>query len=358
MEALEAMDISIEKAQRSRVSELDFDNIPFGKIFSDHMFTADFADGEWSNLKIEPYGPLTMSPAMSAIHYGQSIFEGMKAFRNKDGNINVFRAYDNAERFNESAERMCMPKISKRKFVEALEVLLRLDKEWIPTKEGSSLYIRPFMFATDDYIGIRPSDTYKFIMFTCPVGKYYSKPVNVKIETRYTRAAAGGIGAAKAAGNYAASLYPAKLGQEKGYDQLIWTDAKDHKYIEESGTMNVLFLINDTLITPPSSETILSGITRRSIVQLAKDKGINVEERPIEVTEVINALKDGSMKAMFGAGTAATIAHIAKVGHEGTDYFLPETVPGDVASTLAKELIDIKRGEAEDTHGWNHIIEM
>ena len=355
---LDQMEIKITKTQNSRISEFDENNIPFGKIFSDHMFLADYANGQWNDLRIEPYGPMQFSPAMSAIHYGQSIFEGMKAFRAENGDIIVFRAIDNAQRFNDSAERMCMPKISKRKFLEALEDLLRLDNDWIPSAPGTSLYIRPFMFATDDYVGIRPSDTYKFCLFTCPVGKYYSKPVRVKIETHFTRAAQGGVGAAKAAGNYAASLYPAKLGQEKGYDQLIWTNGKTHEYIEESGTMNVIFQIDGKLITPPSSDTILSGITRRSIVQLAKDNGIPVEERPVKVAEVVDAMKAGKLEDAFGAGTAATVAHIATINYEGIDYDLPEVENRGISNMLAKQLMDIKRGIAEDKHNWNYIIKM
>lgn len=354
----DTMDINVTKTESSRISELDENNIPFGKIFSDHMFMADYADGAWKDLRIQPYAPLTISPAMSAIHYGQSVFEGMKAFRGEDGNIIVFRAWANAKRFIQSSERMCMPKISKNKFLEALEELLRIDNDWIPSAPGTSLYIRPFMFATDEYIGIKPSDTYKFCMFTCPVGKYYSEPVKVKIETEYTRAARGGVGAAKAAGNYAASLYPAKQAQKEGYDQLVWTDAKEHKYIEESGTMNIMFQIGGKLITPPSSDTILSGITRKSLVQLAKDNNIPVEERPIEVAEIVDAMKAGKLEDAFGAGTAATVAHIATINYDGVDYELPPIEGRHNSNMLAKQLIDIKRGVAEDKHNWNFNIKL
>ena len=353
---IDIADMKITKTSNSRISELDYDNVPFGKIYSDHMFMADYENGEWKNLEIIPYQNLSLSPATSAIHYGQSIFEGMKAHKLKDGSVNIFRAKENAIRFNISARRMCMPEIPEELFLEALDILIKLDHKWVPPTKGTSLYIRPFMFATDAFIGVKPSETYKFMIFTCPVGAYYSEPVRVKIEEEYVRSADGGIGFAKASGNYAASLYPAKLGQDEGYHQLIWTDAKEHKYIEESGTMNVIFQIGDKLITPKSSSTILAGITRRSIVDLAQSKGITVEERKIEVQEVIDAMENGTLKDAFGAGTAATIAHIGTINFRGKDYQLPEVSSREISNMLAKELISIKKGESEDTFNWNHII--
>jgi len=249
-----------------------------------------------------------------------------------------------------------MPEVPQELFLEALRQLVKLDAQWVPPTEGTSLYIRPFMFATDAYVGVKPSDTYKFIIFTCPVGKYYSEPVRVKIEEEYVRSAKGGIGFAKAAGNYGASLYPAKLGQQQGYHQLVWTDAITHEYIEESGTMNIVFQIGDKLITPPSSTTILSGITRLSIVQLAKDNGIDIEERPIKVKEVIEALENGTLKDAFGAGTAATIAQIDVINFRGKDYKLPEIEKREYSNMLAQKLTAIKKGELEDVHGWNFKI--
>ena len=351
-----AIDIKITKTPNSRINELDYNDIPFGKIYSDHMFVADYINGEWTNLEIMPYGNLSLSPATSAIHYGQSIFEGMKAHKWDDGTINVFRATENAKRLNVSAKRMCMPEIPESLFLEALSQLIKLDSVWVPPNDGTSLYIRPFMFATDEYIGVKPSDSYKFMIFTCPVGKYYSEPVRVKIEEEFVRSAEGGVGFAKAAGNYAASLYPAKLGQEKGYHQLVWTDAKTHEFIEESGTMNIVFQINDVLVTPPSSSTILSGITRRSIVQLAKDNKITIEERPIKVKEIIEAAEKGTLLDAFGAGTAATIAHIDTINFRGKDFKLPAIETRVYSNRLAKLLIEIKRGKAEDIHQWNYKI--
>ena len=349
---IDTLNIDINKVSSSRISELDEDNLVFGKVYSDHMFSADFADGKWGNFKIGPYGNLSISPANATLHYGQSIFEGLKAHRAENGEVLVFRPEANAARLNKSAVRMCIPELPEEIFMQGLQELLELDKQWVPGKKGTSLYIRPFIFATDPYIGIRPSETYKFMIFTAPVGAYYSEPVNVKIETGYTRAVAGGTGAAKTAGNYAASLYPAVQNQKSGYHQLIWTDGKTHEYIEESGTMNVLFLIGDTLITAPTGDTILNGITRNSVITLAKEWGIKVEERPVKVAEVVEAAKNGSLKEAFGAGTAATIATIKTIGFEGTDYNLPEINDQNLSSKLMRALNDIKTGVSEDKFDW------
>jgi len=349
---LDTLDISIQKVQKSRISEVDFDNIPFGKVYSDHMFIADYKDGQWSDLRIEPYANLSMAPASSVIHYGQSVFEGLKAYKNNDGVAVVFRPDANAKRLNKSAERMCIPEVPEELFMQAMTELLKIDKDWIPNKENTALYIRPYVFAMDDYIGIKPSEKYRFMIITCPVGAYYSEPVKVKIETEFTRAAKGGTGYAKAAGNYAGSLYPAKLAQKQGYHQLVWTDATEHKYIEESGTMNIMFVINDTLITPEASSTILRGITRDSVLTLARDWGMKVEERRISVQEVIDAAKDGSLQDAFGAGTAATIAHIALIGYDGVDYTLPPIEERKFSNKVLKALDAIKLGEAEDKFDW------
>ncbi|WMN06496.1 branched-chain amino acid aminotransferase [Marivirga arenosa] len=349
---IDTLDISIQKVQNSRINEVDFDNIPFGKVYSDHMFIADYEDGQWSDLRIVPYENLSLAPASSVIHYGQSVFEGLKAYKNNKGEAVVFRPEANAKRLNKSAERMCIPEVPEELFITAMTELLNLDKDWIPNKENTALYIRPFVFAMDDYIGIKPSEKYRFMIITCPVGAYYSEPVKVKIETEFTRAAKGGTGYAKAAGNYAGSLYPAKLAQKQGYHQLIWTDAKEHAYIEESGTMNIMFVINDTLITPEASSTILRGITRDSVLTVARDWGMKVEERRVSVDEVIEAAKNGTLQDAFGAGTAATIAHIALIGHDGVDYTLPPIEERKFSNKVLKALDAIKLGEAEDKHDW------
>lgn len=345
--------IPVTKTSKSRLPEIDFSNLVFGKVISDHMFVADFVNGEWTNARIEPYAPLQLNPANAALHYGQSIFEGLKAYKNEKGEILVFRADANARRMNESAARMCMPSIPEELFLEGLTQLLDLDRSWVPSSKGSSLYIRPFMFATDDYIGVKPSDTYKFMIFTCPVGAYYSKPVSVKVETLFTRATEGGTGAAKTAGNYAASLYPALQAQKAGYDQLLWTDGKTHTKIEESGTMNVMFKINGKLITAPThTGTILKGITRDSVIQLAKDWNESLEERFLTVEELQNALENGTLEEAFGVGTAATIAHIYKIQVNGKDYLLPEKGADAFSNQILNELDGIKLGDIQDPHGW------
>ncbi|MCH7402082.1 branched-chain amino acid aminotransferase [Belliella kenyensis] len=345
--------IDINKTSKSKIASTNFDDLKFGQTISDHMFVAEFENGNWGNFRIEPYAPLQLNPANATLHYGQSVFEGMKAYKNADGEVLIFRADANQQRLNESARRMCIPEVPEEIFMEGLKTLIQVDADWIPNKPGYSLYIRPFVFATDDYLGIRPSEKYKFIIFTCPVGNYYAKPVSVKVETKYTRAAEGGTGSAKAAGNYAGSLYPALLAQKEGFDQLLWTDGKSHQHIEESGTMNVMFMINDTLITAPTTTgTILKGITRDSVLTLAKEMGVKVEERFLRVTELEDALVSGSLKEAFGTGTAATIAHIAKIHVNGNDYELPEKDQSAFSNQVLDKLDQIKYGKTEDNHGW------
>ncbi|MBL6668174.1 MAG: branched-chain amino acid aminotransferase [Crocinitomicaceae bacterium] len=347
----------VTKTSESKIKYFDWDHLDFGKNFSDHMFLMEYKDGEWGQGEIVPFANLTMHPAMSAIHYGQSIFEGLKANRTVNNEVSIFRPDMNARRFNESAERMCMPTISEDLFVEAIRQLVALDDEWVTSREGHSLYIRPFMFATDELVGIRPSRTYKFLIITTPVGHYYSEPVNVKIEKSYTRAASGGVGRAKAAGNYAASMYPALQAQKEGYHQLVWTDAAEHKYIEESGTMNIVFQIGDKLITPDENhDTILRGITKRSVFEIAEKWGVTVEERMISVAEIIEAAENGSLKDAFGAGTAATIAPIAMIGYEGNKYMLPPVEERLLSNKIKKYLGDLKRGRIADEFGWNLLV--
>ncbi|MFP5471262.1 MAG: branched-chain amino acid aminotransferase [Bacteroidia bacterium] len=354
--SVKTVDIKIKKAEKSRIAEVDFKNLPFGKIFSDHMFVMDYADGEWKNFEIIPYGNLSVSPAMSAIHYGQSIFEGLKAYKNEAGETLVFRPLDNAARLNKSAERMAIPEVPQELFMEAMLTLLEIDKNWVPKELGASLYIRPYIFATDTYIGIKASDTYKFIIFTCPVGNYYSEPVRVKVEPFYTRAAQGGVGAAKAAGNYAASIYPARMGQKDGYHQLVWTDALEHKYIEESGTMNIFFVMDGKLLTPALNGTILAGITRDSVISIAKSWNIPVEERKVSIEEIEKGLKENRVTEAFGAGTAATIAHIQLMNVNGADYTLPAIEQREFSNKVLQFLTDLKTGKAEDTFGWIYKV--
>lgn len=348
----ETMDIKITRTANSKLPQTDLENPQFGKVYADHMFIADYKNGEWGDLRIVPYGDLNISPANTTLHYASTIFEGLKANRSENGDVLVFRPEANAKRMRESAERMCMPPVPEELFMSGMRALIKLDKDWVPRAPNTALYIRPFQMAMDPYIGIRPSDTYTFIIITGPVGSYYAEPVKVKIETHYTRAAAGGTGFAKTGGNYAAALKPAVDAQKEGFHQLIWTDAKNHEYVEESGTMNLLFVINDTLVTAPAGDTILNGITRDSILRLARDMGMRVEERPIKVSEVIQSIEDGSMQEAFGAGTAATVAQIKLIHHEGIDYQLPPVEGRKYSNNFLETLTKIKLGEIPDPHNW------
>ncbi|MCB9183496.1 MAG: branched-chain amino acid aminotransferase [Flavobacteriales bacterium] len=344
--------IAIERTKASRLPQTDLENIKFGRVFSDHMLVMDYVDGAWKAPAIVPFGEMQMSPATLVLHYSQTIFEGLKAYRNAHGGINLIRPHDNIKRMNHSAHRMCMPQIPEDVFLEAMTELVKLDQEWIPKDEDASLYIRPFMFASDAYIGVRPSDSYRFIIFTCPVRGYYSEPVRVKIETKYSRAFPGGTGETKCGGNYAAALYPAKLGQDEGYHQLVWTDGLSHKYVEESGTMNVFFNIDGTLVTPGLDGTILRGITRDSIIRIAQDEGVRVEERQVSVEEIEVAARNGRLLSAFGAGTAATIAHIQSIAFDDAVYELPDVSKRELANRIGKRMDDIRRGRMADPYGW------
>ncbi len=345
--------ISIKKRPDSRFSEVDFSNLPFGKEVTDHMFIADYKDGEWKDLRVVPYGSLAISPASPAIHYGQSIFEGLKAYADeKSKEALVFRPLANLKRLNISGERMGMPAVPEDVYMEGMAALIDLDRQWIPRSDGSSLYLRPFLFSNDEYIGIRASINWTFMIIASPVGKYYSSPVRVKVETKFTRAVAGGTGYAKAGGNYGGAIYPTRLALEQGYHQLIWTDGVEHKYIEESGTMNVMFVIDDVLVTPALSDSILAGITRDSVLQLARRRGMKVEERKISVDELVAKLAEGRVSDAFGVGTAVTIAPIESIGHEGKDYVLPPAAYRQFSTSMLKELESIRRGQAPDEFNW------
>ncbi|MDI9341808.1 MAG: branched-chain amino acid aminotransferase [Sediminibacterium sp.] len=346
------IDISIDKIAKSRVEEYDVNNVPFGKCFSDHMLVAEYKDGKWQTPYITPYRDIPMSYAMSALHYGQAIFEGMKAYKNENGQVSLFRPLENFKRLNKSALRMAMPEVPEEIFMGGLMELIRLDSAWVPSSETGSLYIRPFLIATDEAIGVRPSDTYKFVIITCPAGKYYSEPIKVLVEQTYIRAVKGGVGFVKAAGNYGRSLYPTRLAQAKGYQQVIWTDSETHQYVEESGTMNLMFVIGDTVITPALSDTILSGITRDSVLSLARDWGYKVEERKISIKEIVEAHKNGTLKEAFGCGTAATIAHITAIGYEGIDYQLPALEDRKFSPKVDEHLRNIRKGKTEDKFKW------
>jgi branched-chain amino acid aminotransferase len=346
-----AQNIVVNKVEKSNIDQVDFNNLAFGSIFSDHMLVCNFKDGKWQSPTVEPYAPIQLDPASKIFHYGQSIFEGMKAYKDVNDSILLFRPLDNWSRLNKSASRLVIPEIPQDIFMEGLTKLLEVDSDWIPTIEGSSLYIRPFMFASGNGLHASPADEYKFIICTAPSGAYFSGKVKVLIEEKYARAANGGVGFAKAGGNYAAQFYPTQLAIERGYNQVIWTDDNTHQYIEEAGAMNIFVRINDTLITSPTSDRILDGITRKSILQIAKDSNMDVEERKITVSEVVVAANNGSLKEMFGAGTAAVISVISAFGYKNEDFELPE-LENSYAEQLKKTITDIQTNKAEDPYGW------
>ena len=353
---VDTLKIEIQKVGKSKISQVDFSNLPFGKVFTDHMFVADYREGAWGRFRIIPYGNIQVSPGTPAIHYGQSIFEGLKAHRGPGRDALVFRPRDNWKRLNVSGERMCMPRLPEEVFMEGLASLIDLEREWIPRTEGGSLYIRPFLFSAEEYIGIRVSENWTFMIITSPAGAYYSAPLRVLIETKFTRAPGGGTGFAKAAGNYGGAIYPTQLAIDKGYHQLIWTDGVEHKYIEESGTMNLMFIVDGRLVTPALSDSILAGITRDSVLQLARRRGLIVEERKLPVNEVIESFENGKIQDAFGVGTAVTISPIELIGYRGKDYRLPPVGQRPVSSALLKDLEAIKRGLAPDPDAW--IVRM
>lgn len=343
--------ITIAKAENSRIAGFDFENIGFGKVFADHMFVADWDGSSWNDLRIEPYANMSLSPATSAIHYGQSIFEGMKAFRSSDG-VLLFRPLDNWKRLNISAVRMVMPEIPQEIFMEGLLKLVDLDREWVPANAQGSMYIRPFMFATDDFIGVKPSEKYRFAIFTCPVGPYYSKPLKVKVEEQYSRAAQGGVGFTKCAGNYGGAMYPTKIAQAEGYDQVLWTDPATHTLVEETGTTNFFAVFDDKVVTPNLHDTMLAGITRDSVIQVLKGMGQTVEERPLTVSELKQSASDGKLRELFITGTAATMISIEGFGHHGQYFDVMSKGDNSTSAAVKANLDGIRHGTIADDRNW------
>ncbi|HSB92513.1 MAG TPA: branched-chain amino acid aminotransferase [Flavitalea sp.] len=351
-------EILIRPIAETRIAEADFGNLEFGKYVSDHMFMCDFENGDWQQPRIIPFGDITLSPTALVFHYGQSLFEGMKAFRMDGDKICLFRPKKHYERLVKSMERMCIPLISEELFVKGLEELLRIDESWIPANEGAALYIRPMVFATEARFGVKVSNEYKFIIFTGPTGAFFAKPLRLKVESKYVRAAPGGTGYAKCSGNYGGAFYPTQVAKSEGFDQVLWTDACEHEYIEESGMMNAFFVLNNTLVTPPLSDSILDGITRDSLLQLARDMRIPTEERPVSLTELEAAFDNGTIQEAFGAGTAAVVSPIETINIHGHDRQLPEYGPGAIMFRLKNRLEAIRSGMEEDRHGWNHIVQL
>ncbi len=348
--------LHIEKRQNSKLPQVDFSKLVFGQVFTDHMFLADYKNNKWETPKIIPYQALPYEPSAKVFHYGQAVFEGMKAYKDKDGNVFLFRPEENYKRINNSAKRLGMPPVPKEYFIEGLKKLVELDQDWIPTGEGESLYLRPVYIAIENAVAASPSTEYRFMIIASPAGKYYVGDVKVKIEDKYSRACDGGVGFAKAAGNYAAQFYPTELAKEEGFQQIIWTDSKEHKYLEEAGTMNMFFRLGDTLVTAPTdSSRILPGITRKSIIQLARDNGVNVEVRPVTVEEVIEGAKNGNLKEIFGAGTAATVLPIRGVKYKNFYADLPQ-LKDSYADRFKKLLMNIQYNKSEDPYGWRYPV--
>ena len=347
--------ISVKHIEKSRINEIDFNNLIFGNDFTDYMFECDFKNGSWNNPTIKPFGNLSISPVAKVFHYGQAVFEGMKAYKDDQDKIWLFRPEDNFNRINKSSKRLAIPEFPKELFFKALESMLQLDKDWIKPGFGNSLYIRPFVIATESGISASPSSEYKFMIVCSPAHAYYTGDIKVVIAEYYSRSADGGVGAAKAAGNYAAQFYPTNLAKEKGFHQVIWTDTNEHKYLEEAGTMNVFFRINDTLVTAPISDRILDGITRKSIIALATRDGIAVEERRITIQELIEASKNDSLKEIFGAGTAAVISAISNFSHQQVVYYLPK-ITTSFAKMFKNKLMEIQYNKSEDTFGWRYEV--
>ena len=345
----------IQKAERSKISEVNFQDLTFGSVFTDHMLVCDYLNGQWGVPFIVPYAPLSLEPSARVFHYGQAIFEGMKAYKDDDGTIWLFRPDENFRRLNRSAERLGMPVLPSEYFFEGLRTLLQLEKDWVRKGTGNSLYIRPFMIATEPSVLASPSSQYKFLIILSPARSYYAGEVRVRIEEHYSRAASGGTGYAKAAGNYAAQFYPTKLAQKSGFQQVVWTDSDTHQFLEEAGTMNLFFRIDDRLITAPVSDRILDGVTRKSVLTIAKEMGISTEVRRVTVNEVIDAAREGSLREIFGAGTAAVINPIQGFGYKDFQYELP-VLENSFSTTIKQRLVNIQHNKVPDPYGWRFKI--
>ncbi len=342
----------------STINNVNFEQLEFGKVISDHMLVTDYKNGKWEQPIITPYQDISLAPTALCFHYGQTVFEGMKAFKMKDGNVSIFRIDKHYERFNKSLERMCMPAISEVIFREGIMQLVQLDMDWVRDTSGASLYIRPFMIATEERFGVKVSSEFKFIIFTGPVAPLHSKPIRVKVETHYVRAAKGGTGSAKCGGNYGAAFYPTQMAKAQGYDAVLWTDSLQNKFIEESGTMNVMFVIDNILITPPLSDSILDGITRDSLLTIANDLGIQINERVISCDELEEAITTNNIQEAFGTGTAAIVALINVIGINHQDYELPGYSESSIMFRLKKRLEGMRVGSEKDIHNWNTVLQF
>lgn len=351
-------DIAVQKVEKSRIAEVDLDDPGFGRVFTDHMLEMKYEDDQWKQPVIKPYGPIEITPSLNVLHYGQSVFEGTKAYYADENTVNLFRPEKNYQRMVNSCDRLCIPKIDRDTFMQGITQLVKLDHKWVPQKEGNSLYIRPFACAWENLIAAHISTRYRFYILLSPVGSYYSRPVRLITSQNYVRAVKGGVGEAKTAGNYAASMYPTKKAKELGFDQVLWLDAFEHEYVEEVGTMNIFFVIDDVLITAPIGGTILPGITRDSVITLARSWGMEVEERRLGMTEVMDAAHNGKLQEVFGAGTAAVISPVKEIRHQGELISPNEQGRGPVGQKLYDAIYGIQRGRVEDEFDWIHPIEV
>ncbi|MDX1527923.1 MAG: branched-chain amino acid aminotransferase [Gammaproteobacteria bacterium] len=354
-------DLRIQTVEKSRLDQVDFDNLGFGDDFSDHMFSMVFEDGRWQRPEILPFGPLPLHPSALSLHYGQAVFEGLKAFRGVDELVRIFRPDMNAGRLVESCRRLCIPSIEPEVFLAAIEQLIRLDHAWIPRLRGQSLYIRPIVFGTESHLEVRPARSFRFVVMTAPVRKYFQddvKPIELKAEEKYTRAAPGGMGYAKTAGNYAASLYPGELGRNEGYAQVLWLDGAEHRYVEEVGAMNIFFKFKDAVVTPPLHGTILPGVTRDSVITLLKDEGMPVKERLVDIDEVIDGMHSGQLEEIFGAGTAAVISPVGAIAYKGKRHEMRANAAGPLTRKLYDTITGIQLGEVKDKFGWTRVVDV
>jgi branched-chain amino acid aminotransferase len=344
--------IAIHRTSKPRLSEQVRENAQFGAVFSDHMFVADYENGRWGEPQIVPYGPMPLPPSLSALHYGQAIFEGFKAYRTVDGGIAVFRPRDNHARLNRSAARLCMPEVPGSLFLEGVAELIRLDRDWIPHREGGALYVRPVYFATDEALGVRPAKSYRLVVLTCPVGPYFGEPIRLLAEEHYVRAFPGGTGDVKPAGNYAGSLLAAGLARERGFHNVLWLDALEHRFVEECGVMNIFFVIRGVATTPLLTGTILPGVIRDSVLTLLSESGVEVKEGPIAMDEVVATHAAGDLTEAFGVGTAATVAPIERIRYREREIQLLVERQGSIAEKVRSRLEAVQTGREADKHGW------
>lgn len=354
------MDLKIEQSVNRKEKPADETKLGFGKIFTDHMFVMDYNVGQgWHDARIVPYGPIMMDPASTCLHYSQEVFEGMKAYRAADGSIRLFRPEENFKRMNVSCDRICIPQFDEAFLLHALNELIKLDADWVPHADGTSLYIRPFIIGTEESLGAHSSTAYKFIIIMSPSGAYYAtglNPVKIYVETKYVRAVQGGTGFAKTGGNYAASLKAQDVAGEEGYSQVLWLDGVERKYVEEVGAMNVFFVLGDEIVTPALDGSILPGITRKSAIELLKSWGYKVSERLLDIHELVDAYKNGTLKEAFGTGTAAVISPIGELKYDGLVMKINNNEIGEISQKLYDNLTAIQWGKQEDPFGWSYLV--